>query len=158
MKIAVIGLGFMGSTHLKALKNVPESELVAVVSSDEKKLSGDLSAIQGNIGGPGEKMDFSRVKKYRTITEALADPEIEAVDICLPTDQHSSAAVAALRAGKHVLVEKPMALDGAAADEILAAARKSGRVLMTGQVLRFIGAYRKTWPIPLKAAAACSTC
>jgi len=144
MKIAVIGLGFMGSTHLKALKNVPEAELAAVVSSDEKKLSGDLSAIQGNIGGPGEKMDFSRVKKYHTIAEALADPEIEAVDICLPTHQHSSAALAALRAGKHVLVEKPMALDGAAADEILAAARKSGRVLMTGQVLRFIGAYRKT--------------
>jgi predicted dehydrogenase len=144
MKIAVVGLGFMGSTHLNALKNIPEAELAAVVSSDEKKLSGDLRSIQGNIGGPGEKMDFSRVKKYRTIAQALADPEIEAVDICLPTDQHSSAALAALRAGKHVLVEKPMALDGAAADEMLAAARNSGRVLMTGQVLRFIDAYRKT--------------
>jgi len=144
MRLAVIGLGFMGSTHLKALKKVPEAELAAVVSSDDKKLSGDLSGIQGNIGGPGEKMDFSAVKKYRTVAEALADREIEAVDICLPTDQHSPIALAALRAGKHVLVEKPMALDGAAADEMLAEARKNGRVLMTGQVLRFIGAYRKT--------------
>src|SRR5579864_4634359 len=144
MKIAVIGLGFMGSTHLKALKSIPEAELAAVVSSDEKKLSGDLSGIQGNLGGPGEKMDFSHVKKYRRIGEALEDPEIEAVDICLPTDQHASATLAALRAGKHVLVEKPMALNAAGADEILAEARKSGRVLMTGQVLRFIGAYRKT--------------
>ena len=144
MKIAVIGLGFMGSTHLKAWKSVPEAELTAVVSSDEKKLSGDLSGIQGNIGGPGEKLDFSRVKKYRDIREALADREIEAVDICLPTDQHAPAALAALRSGKHVLVEKPMALDGAAADQMLAEARKTTRVLMTGQVLRFIGAYRKT--------------
>jgi len=144
MKIAVIGLGFMGSTHLKALKSVAGAELTAVVSSDDKKLSGDLSGIQGNIGGPGEKMDFSRVKKYHHLREALADPEIEAVDICLPTDQHAPATLAALRAGKHVLVEKPMALDGAAADQMLDEARKAGRVLMTGQVLRFIGAYRKT--------------
>ena len=144
MRIAVIGLGFMGSTHLKAWKNIPEAQLWAVVSQDDKKLAGDLSGIQGNIGGPGEKMDFSRVKKYHKAEEALADPEIEAVDICLPTDQHAPVALAALRAGKHVLVEKPMALDGATADELLAEARKSGRLLMTGQVLRFIGAYRKT--------------
>jgi predicted dehydrogenase len=134
----------MGSTHLKALKKIPQAQLAAVVSSDESKLAGDLSSIQGNIGGPGEKMDFSSVKKYRTVAEALADRDIDAVDICLPTDQHTPVAIAALRAGKHVLVEKPMALDGAAADEMLAEARKSGRVLMTGQVLRFIGAYRRT--------------
>lgn len=144
MRIAVIGLGFMGSTHLKAWKNIPEAQVGAVVSQDEKKLTGDLSGIQGNIGGPGEKMDFSRVKKYRRAEEALADAEIDAVDICLPTDQHAPVALAALRAGKHVLVEKPMALDGAAADELLAEARESGRILMTGQVLRFIGAYRET--------------
>ncbi len=143
MRIAVIGLGFMGSTHLKAWRNIPEAELVAVVSQDENKLSGDLSGIQGNIGGPGEKMDFSRVKKYHRAAEALADAEIEAVDICLPTDQHAPVALAALRAGKHVLVEKPMALDGTSADEMLAEARKSGRVLMAAQVLRFIGAYEK---------------
>ncbi|MGI8989180.1 MAG: Gfo/Idh/MocA family protein [Bryobacteraceae bacterium] len=142
MRIAVLGLGFMGSTHLKALKNVPEAELVAVVSGDETKLSGDLRAIQGNLGGPGERMDFSAVRKYKTVPEALRDPEIEAVDICLPTDQHASVAIDALRAGKHVLVEKPMALEGIIADEMLAEAKKSNRVLMTGQVLRFIGSYR----------------
>src|SRR5229473_5880724 len=70
MRIAVIGLGFMGSTHLKALRDVPTAQLVAVVSSDDKKLAGDLSGIQGNIGGPGEKMDFSGVKKYRTLSDA----------------------------------------------------------------------------------------
>ena len=144
MNIAVIGLGFMGSTHLKALKNIPAARLAAVVSSDDKKLSGDLTAIQGNIGGPGEMMDFSGVKKYRQVADALADPEIEAVDICLPTDLHASTALAALQAGKHVLVEKPMALDGDTAQNLVAEARKRNRVLMTGQVLRFIPSYRQT--------------
>jgi predicted dehydrogenase len=131
----------MGSTHLKAWRNVPGATLFAVADESEKRLTGDLSDIQGNIGGPGEKMDFSRVRTYRTTADALADPEIEAVDICLPTDQHVAVALAALRAGKHVLVEKPMALDAAGADELLAAGRASGRVLMTGQVCRFNPSY-----------------
>lgn len=143
MKIAVLGLGFMGSTHLKALRHLPLAELHAVVSSDETKLSGDLRAIQGNLGGPGEMMDFSAIRKYRTIAEALRDPAIEAVDICLPTDKHAPVAIEALRAGKHVLVEKPMALDGDSADQMLAEARKSDHVLMTGQVLRFISDYSR---------------
>ncbi len=137
MKIGVIGLGFMGSTHLRALRNVPQAELHAVVSGDPRKLEGDLSGIQGNIGGPGERFDFTGVRKYRTWQEAVADPELEAVDICLPTNLHAEVAMAALGAGKHVLVEKPMALDGAAADTMVAAARDSGRVLMTAHVLRF---------------------
>jgi predicted dehydrogenase len=144
MKVAVFGLGFMGSTHLKALKNIPAAELYAVVSSDETKLSGDLSGIQGNLGGPGEKMDFSSVKKYRKVEEALGDSNIEAVDICLPTDLHAPVALAALRAGKHVLVEKPMALDGPTADRMLVEAQKNKRVLMTGQVLRFVTPYERT--------------
>lgn len=142
MKIAVLGLGFMGSTHLKAYKKIPEVQLVAVASNVEKQLTGDLSDIQGNIGGPGEKMDFSAVKKYRDPLEAVKDPDVEAVDICLPTHQHAEAALAALRAGKHVLVEKPMALDGATADCILAEAAANKRILMSAQVLRFVPSYR----------------
>lgn len=132
----------MGSTHLKALAGVPEAQVVAVVSSSERKLSGDLTDIQGNLGTSGERMDFSSLKKYRAIEEALRDSEIDAVDICLPTDQHAPVAIAALRAGKHVLVEKPMALDGATADEMVREAARNGRVLMTGQILRFIDSYR----------------
>ncbi|MFN9458374.1 MAG: Gfo/Idh/MocA family protein [Acidobacteriota bacterium] len=141
MRLAVIGLGFMGSTHLKALQNLPGVELAAVVSNDPKKLAGDLSAIQGNLGGPGEVLDFSNVKQYRTPEEAFADPTIDAVDLCLPTDLHAPLSLAALRAGKHVLVEKPMALDLAQCDEMIAEAEKAGRVLMTAQVLRFFPAY-----------------
>ena len=144
MRIAVLGLGFMGSTHLKAFRNVPGAILAAVVSGDDKKLAGDLSGIQGNIGGPGEKMDFSEIARYRTIEEALRDPKVDAVDICLPTDRHAPVAIEALRAGKHVLVEKPMALDGDTADRMIAEAERANRVLMTAQVLRFFPAYAKT--------------
>lgn len=131
----------MGSTHLKAVRDVPGVELCAVCSNDERALSGDLTGIQGNIGGPGEKMDFSSIKAYRDIEQVLADPEVEAVDLCLPTDMHSAVAIEALRAGKHVLVEKPMALDGPAADRMMEEAEKSGKILMTAQVLRFFPAY-----------------
>ena len=141
MKFAVLGLGFMGSTHLKALRAIPGVEVAAVCSLDERALTGDLSAIQGNIGGPGERLDFSAVKKYRDPGPPLADPDIDAVDICLPTNLHGAIAIEALRAGKHVLVEKPMALDGATADAMVAEAEKQDRVLMTAQVVRFIPAY-----------------
>src|SRR2546421_1517463 len=141
MRIAVLGLGFMGSTHLKALRTVSGATLAAVVSADEKKLSGDLSDIQGNLGGPGEKMDFTGVARYRTVNEALRDPRVDGVDICLPTDLHAPIAIDALRAGKHVLVEKPMALDGETADRMIGEAERSGRLLMTAQVLRFLPSY-----------------
>ena len=132
----------MGSTHLKALRSVTGAEIAAVYSSDEQKLAGDLTGIQGNIGGPGERLDFGSVKKYREIEPLLNDDEIDAVDICLPTDLHASVAIEALQAGKHVLVEKPMALDAASALRMVNEARKSDRVLMTAQVLRFMPIYR----------------
>ena len=68
MRVAVAGLGFMGSTHIRALQSIPQAELVAVCSRDEKKLAGDLSGIQGNLGGPGERLDFSALAKYRDMT------------------------------------------------------------------------------------------
>jgi predicted dehydrogenase len=142
MRIAVLGLGFMGSTHLKAWRNVAGAELAAVYSNDERKLSGDLSQIEGNFGGKGLTLDFANVRKYRETTELFADPDIDAVDICLPTHLHYATALAALRAGKHVLVEKPIALDGQSADELVRESKASGLILMAGQVLRFIPAYR----------------
>jgi len=67
----------------------------------------------------------------------LEDPNIDAIDICLPTYQHSSVAIDAIRAGKHVLVEKPMALDAASARQMIAEAKAHDRVLMVAHVLRF---------------------
>jgi predicted dehydrogenase len=141
LKIAVAGLGFMGVTHLKAWAQVPDARLVAVMDVVEEKLKGDLSSVSGNFGGGGGKMDFSGIRAYRSLNESLADPEIDAIDICLPTDEHGQAVVAALRAGKHVLVEKPMARDEQETDLVLNEAKRSGRTLMVGQVLRFMPAY-----------------
>ena len=142
MRVAVAGLGFMGSTHIRALQSIPEAELVAVCSSDEKKLAGDLSAVQGNLGGPGELLDFGGVARYRDIRQMLDDPRIEAVDLCLPTHLHTPVAIQAFEAGKHVLVEKPMALDAASARQMIAEAGKLKRVLMVAQVLRFFPMYQ----------------
>jgi predicted dehydrogenase len=141
MKIGVLGLGFMGSTHIKGWKKTPGVELAAVMDADPQRLSGDLSSVVGNIGSGGEALDFSGVRKYAVAEQIVADPDLDAVDICLPTYLHAPLAIAALRAGKHVLVEKPMALDGAQCDAMLAEAASSGRVLMTAQVLRFHPAY-----------------
>lgn len=142
MRIGVIGLGFMGATHLKAIANIPGAVLGAVMDLDEKRLSGDLSGIQGNLGGPAQKWDFSGIGRYRSVAEMAADPDIDAVDICLPTFLHAPVALELLRAGKHVLVEKPMALDAASCQEMITEARRRSRVLMVAQVLRFAPAYQ----------------
>jgi predicted dehydrogenase len=141
MKIAVLGLGFMGSMHVGALEKMADAELAAVYSSDPLKLAGDLTTIQGNLGGPGRKFDFSKLKQYCDLPPLLADPAIDAVDLCLPTYLHEEVAIAALRAGKHVMVEKPIALDGASARRMIAEAERAGRVLMCAQVLRFFPEY-----------------
>src|SRR6266852_1183469 len=105
MRVAVLGLGYMGSVHVKALRMIPDVDLT-VVSRHEARLAGDFSDVRGNVGAVTERMDFSNVRKYREVAAALEDPEIDAVDICLPTDLHESIAIEALRRGKHVLVEK----------------------------------------------------
>jgi predicted dehydrogenase len=142
MKVAVVGLGFMGLTHMKAWRNVPGVELAAVSSDDPKALSGDLSGIQGNLDVGGETFDFSSIDKYSDAFECVRNARVDAVDLCLPTKLHAPVALAALEAGKHVLVEKPMGLDGAACDQMIQAASKAGRILMSAHVLRFSPPYQ----------------
>jgi predicted dehydrogenase len=141
MRVAVLGLGFMGATHIDALNQIDGATLAAVYSSDEKKLAGDLSAVGGNLSARNGHADFSGVHKYRDLEAVLADSSIDAVDICLPTYLHDVVAVEALRAGKHVLVEKPIAIDAYGADRMISAARRYKRVLMTAHVLRFSPEY-----------------
>jgi len=76
----------------------------------------------------------------------LADREIDAIDLCLPTNLHAPATVAALRSGKHVLVEKPMALNLEEASLMIAEAAKAKRTLMCAQVLRFFPQYSVLQP------------
>ena len=141
MRIAVVGLGFMGITHLKAYRRIPGVEVVAVSSNIPAVLAGDLSSVQGNIEVAGEAVDFSQAEKYADALECVRHAQVDAVDLCLPTSMHAPVAIAALRAGKHVLVEKPMALDADDCEQMLAESRQAGRILMSAQVLRFFPAY-----------------
>ncbi len=141
MKLALVGLGFMGLTHLKAIRNIPEIGVVAVSSNDPAALSGDLTAVGGNLGVEGERFDFSALNRYEDWADAVRDPGAEAVDLCLPTHLHAPAAIAALEAGKHVLIEKPIALNGEDAGRIIDCAGQHGLTVMTAQVLRFFADY-----------------
>jgi predicted dehydrogenase len=67
VNLAIVGLGFMGATHARAATALDNVRLAAVVESNEKKLTGDLRDVGGNLGGGGELMDFSQVGKYRRI-------------------------------------------------------------------------------------------
>jgi predicted dehydrogenase len=132
----------MGGMHIAALQSIPAAQLVAVYSRDERKLAGDLSAVGGNLSGAGGVYDFSSLKKYRNIEDVLNDPEIDALDICLPTNLHADVTVTGLLAGKDVLVEKPMALDLDSSLRMVEASRSASRILMVAHVLRFLPEYQ----------------
>jgi predicted dehydrogenase len=136
--IGIVGIGFMGMIHFYGASKLRGARVTAITSRNPKKLAGDWSSIQGNFGPRGKpNEDLSGVEKYREISRLLADPQVDLVDICLPTEQHAQVAIAALRAGKHVLVEKSISLDLKEADRMLAEARRAGRHLMVAHVLPF---------------------
>jgi predicted dehydrogenase len=137
VRIGIVGVGFMGMIHYLAARKLRGAKVVALCSRDPKKLAGDWRSIQGNFGPRGEMMDLAGVKKYDRLEALLADPDIDLVDVCNPTQQHPQTALQALRAGKHVLVEKAIALEPADADAMVGQARKSGRLLMVAHVLPF---------------------
>lgn len=120
----VIGLGFFGEKHAEVAAALPTVNLRAVCSRQD----GRRQEIKKRLGVPHEHRDYH---------ELLADPEIEAVSVVTHVDDHVEPAVAALRAGKHVLLEKPMARTPAQCDRIIAAADKAGRILMVGHICRF---------------------
>ncbi len=82
-------------------------------------------------------MDLSHLRRHARYEDLLADPEVDLVDLCTPPDQHEAMTIAALKAGKHVLVEKPIALEAAAAERMVEAAARAGRMLLVAQVLPF---------------------
>src|SRR4051794_29013209 len=95
VKIGIIGLGFMGATHISVIKDIEGLKLAAVCTTNERALQGDLTQVGGNLDLPPAKYDFSAVRKYREWEQLVADREIDAVDICLPTDLHTRVAIAA---------------------------------------------------------------
>jgi predicted dehydrogenase len=133
----------MGMIHYLAAQQLAgQAEVRAVCTRDPKKRAGDWTSIRGNFGPQGTKVDLSGVQAYATLEEMLADREVELVDVCLPTHLHAPVAIQALQVGKHVLVEKPIALTEMDADRMLATAQQAGRLLLVGHVLPFFPEFR----------------
>ena len=135
--IGIVGIGFMGMIHYLAAQKLGKGRVTALCSRDAKKLAGDWTDIQGNFGPRGTRMDLSALDLHSDSVDLLADPKVDLVDLCVPNDQHAPLAIRALEAGKHVLVEKPIALSTDDADAMVAAAKSNGRLLMVAHVLPF---------------------
>lgn len=153
VRIGIVGIGFMGWTHFSGATKFTESgkitgsklkvgAVTAICTRSPEKLIGDWRSIQGNFGPRGSKLDLTDIGSYDNYREMIKDPDIDLIDICLPNDRHEQVAIDALLAGKHVIVEKPIALDPIAADRMIAAAKKSGSMLMVAQVLPFFPEFK----------------
>ncbi|MFN0055594.1 MAG: Gfo/Idh/MocA family protein [Planctomycetales bacterium] len=137
IRIGIVGIGFMGMTHFEGAKKVKGAKVSAISTRNPKKLAGDWTSIQGNFGPRGGHVDLSGIRPYADYHDLLNDPTIDLVDVCLPCEQHEQVVLESLAAGKHTLVEKSIALDIKAADRMVAAAKKAGRLLMVAHVLPF---------------------
>ncbi len=137
VNIAVVGLGFMGVTHLRAYQQVLSARIIAVCDAVRLPVNGILAGVAGNIK-KSEDIDLGlEVKVFRKLEEVLADPEVTLVDLCTPTPLHPEQAIAALKAGKNVLCEKPVARTSAAAREIVRAEASATGFLMPAMCMRF---------------------
>jgi predicted dehydrogenase len=138
INVAVVGLGFMGLTHLRAYLGNDAARVVAVCDAARLPVNGVLQGVKGNIKTGSDDIHLGpQVKAYRKIEEVLADKDVELVDICTPTPVHPEQCIAALKAGKHVLCEKPLARTSAAARDVLKASESSPGFLMPAMCLRF---------------------
>jgi predicted dehydrogenase len=127
VQVAVLGAGFMGSTHAKAYAAMPDVGVAVIYAPSSDR------------GDPLAREIGSRWTD--DLQAVISDPGIEGVDICLPTPQHREVAEAALAAGKHVLLEKPIALSLEDARALVQANEATDRVFMIAHVLRFWSEY-----------------
>lgn len=148
IRVGVVGLGFMGRTHIAAYEGAHAAgfanRLVAVADTNPERRSGrtapDGNLTQGDVTKP--LFDTTSVKCYATAAELIADPEIDLVSICTHTDTHVDFATAAITAGKHVLVEKPVGVDAETIKPLAALVRRKKRLLcMPALCIRFWPAY-----------------
>ncbi len=141
MNVGIVGIGFMGMIHYLAWQKVRGAKVSAIATRNQKRLAGNWRGIQGNFGPAGTMMDLKGVTPYERWEDMLADDRIDLVDVCLPPKLHAPVTLAALKAGKHVLVEKPIALNEREARRMTDAAQKAGRQLLIGHVLPFFTVY-----------------
>jgi myo-inositol 2-dehydrogenase/D-chiro-inositol 1-dehydrogenase len=122
VKLALIGAGRIARVHAGAIAGNPDAQLVAVADA----LPEAAAALATAYGA-----------KASEVAAIAADPEVDAVLVCTPTDTHSDLIETFARAGKHVFCEKPVDLDIARAEEVVAIAKKAGAKLMLGFNRRF---------------------
>jgi predicted dehydrogenase len=142
INVGIAGIGFMGMIHYLAYQKVRGAKVRAMCEQDATRLAGDWRSIKGNFGPQGQVMDLSGIARYAALADLLADPKIDVIDVCLPPALHAQVTIAALRAGKHVFCEKPIALSAADGQRMVAAAQAAGKLLMIGQVLPFFPEYQ----------------
>src|SRR4051794_31948072 len=119
LRIGVIGLGWFGEIHCETIVGIPNLELAALCTRRPDRLMQQA-----------EKFGIKRT--YRDYRDMLADKDIDAVSIVTMWDQHTDPTIAALEAGKHVFLEKPMASTVADCNRIIAASKKSKSILQIG--------------------------
>lgn len=119
--VGVIGMGFVGPQHVDAVMRGGLGRVLAVGDADSTRAQACLE-----LGIPGTT----------DLAALLTDPSIDVVHICTPNHTHVPLAIAALEAGKHVVVEKPLAMDSASALEVVQVARRCGRHAMVSFTYR----------------------
>ncbi|MGN6319641.1 Gfo/Idh/MocA family oxidoreductase [Trinickia sp.] len=124
LKVALVGAGAFGIQHLDAMAGLEDAVVVSLVDSDSNKAR-ELAARYGIAQAHSELQD------------ALSQPEIEAVILCTPTPLHASQAIACLQAGKHVLVEIPLADSLDDAETVALWQKRTGLIAMCGHTRRF---------------------
>lgn len=123
INIGVVGTGSIAGCHLKAYAGDDRANLVAVADVNHERAQAAATT-------------WGASRAYASPTELFADDEIDAVSICTPNNTHAELAMEAIRAGKHVLVEKPMSRTHAEAQELEALVRSQDKMLQVGFVRR----------------------
>jgi predicted dehydrogenase len=123
IKVAVIGVGAMGRNHVRVYSEIPGATLAAVSDSDAKL----AESVAGKFG----------LKGYANYQELLEREKPDAVSVVVPTAMHEEVATAAMQAGAHVLIEKPIASTEDEGKRLIALAEKLKRKLMVGHIVRF---------------------
>ena len=124
VKIGIIGLGWPGTEHLKGYKTLPGVQITALCDLQKPLLA-----------AWAEQLDAAET--YTDYRKMLARADIDAVSVATPNDLHAPMTLAALKAGKHVLCEKPPAMTAAQAAQMAAAAKRERKVLMYALCQRF---------------------
>ncbi|HKJ69605.1 MAG TPA: Gfo/Idh/MocA family oxidoreductase [bacterium] len=136
LKVGIAGFGFMGRMHYRVWDQV-EDVRVTTICDANPNIKQEIDKPVGNIPGAAIEIDFDEVALFHDFEKMLAEAEMDALSLTLPTFMHSGTTRQALRAGYHVLCEKPMALNLEECDAMIQAARETGKILQIGQCIRF---------------------